>query len=390
MIVQNEAESLAACLSSVQGIVVEMVVLDTGSVDRTAEIAREWGAQVYDFQWIQDFAAARNAALQQVQGDWVLVLDADEVLVSSCVPALKQVIQQPQCLAVNLLRQEVGAGQSPYSLVSRLFRRHPGLYFSRPYHETIDDSVTQVLQQNPEWKIAALPGVAIQHSGYHPTVIAARDKLARAKSAMEKYLSNHPRDAYICSKLGALYLQVGASAQGVTLLEQGLKVKPIEPAILYELQYHLGIAYTQLQQPDKAEAHYRAALQQVLPLPLKLGAYNNLGSLLKDRGDFMGARATFQVALDIDPNFAVGHYNLGLTCKAMGNLSAAIAHYRRAVTLQPSYAEAYQNLGVVLFKVGRVPESLEAFRHAIRLYEHQESPEAESLRQGVRSLGFEV
>ena len=80
MIVKNEAHTLRACLNSVQGVVQQIVVADTGSTDNTQDIARECGAEVISFSWENDFAKARNAALALMTTDWVLVLDADEEL----------------------------------------------------------------------------------------------------------------------------------------------------------------------------------------------------------------------------------------------------------------------------------------------------------------------
>jgi glycosyltransferase involved in cell wall biosynthesis len=162
-IVKNEEATLPRTLDSVKDIVDEIVVLDTGSSDRTREIAQDCGARVYRFEWCDDFAAARNECLKYATGDWILVLDADEVLVPSIVPQIKQAIQSDRALLINLIRQEIGASQSPYSLVSRLFRNRPDIRFSRPYHAMVDDSVTDILKREPEWKIAALPDVAIWH-----------------------------------------------------------------------------------------------------------------------------------------------------------------------------------------------------------------------------------
>src|SRR5205823_5094968 len=80
MIVKNEEENLAACLQSVQGLVKEMIIVDTGSTDRTKEIAASFGAKVYDFTWIDNFAAARNESLRHATGRWIFWLDADERL----------------------------------------------------------------------------------------------------------------------------------------------------------------------------------------------------------------------------------------------------------------------------------------------------------------------
>lgn len=388
MIVKDEEQLLPACLASVQGVVDEIVVLDTGSRDRTVDIAKSYGARVYQTEWPNDFSVARNQALQYVQGEWVLVLDADEVLLPEIIPPLRQAIQQSDLLVINLLRQELGVAQAPYSLVSRLFRHHPQLYFSRPFHELVDESVAEIMQQEPQWQVGYLPQVAILHSGYQAAAISQRGKAERARTLMSAYLTHHPEDAYICSKLGGLYIQEGQAEQGIKLLEQGLANAPTEPQVLYELHYHLGIAYTYMAQLAIASAHYQAATQQPVPEVLKLAAHNNWGSLLMDQGNWAAARQQFQRSLAIDPNFAVGHYNLGITLKALGDLAGAISAYQQALHLQPDYAEAYQNLGVVLLKIGKVPESLEAFRRAISLLEPTQPVAAARLRQGIKEMGL--
>lgn len=390
MIVKNEEIALPQCLSSVKNVVDEIVVLDTGSTDRTVEVAKQFSAKVYYFEWCNDFSAARNHALRHVTGDWILVLDADEILGQEIVPHLKQAINNDRYLLINLLRQEVGAAQSPYSLVSRLFRRHPSIYFSRPYHALVDDSVSQVLSQEPYWQVGYLPAVAILHSGYQKNAIAQKGKFAQAAKMMESFLALHPTDPYVCSKLGSLYVQTGQVEQGVELLERGLTSESLNAQILYELHYHLGIAYSRWQDWRSAIAHYQAATSVDIYPMLKLGAYNNLGNLRRATGDLWEAKTAYEMALQIDPNFATGYYNLGITLKAMGRFQDAIAAYGQAIELNPMYTEAYQNLGVVLLKLGQVTESLAAFKQAIVLYESQNSDLAMQLRQSLQEMGFTV
>ncbi|KAM3097552.1 glycosyltransferase [Phormidesmis sp. 146-35] len=390
IIVKNEEAALPKCLASVRDVVDEMVVLDTGSTDETQAIARQWGAAVYSFEWCDDFSAARNESLKYVHGDWVLVLDADEVLVPEIVPDLKQAIQNEQRLLVNLVRQEIGAAQSPYSLVSRLFRRHPDLYFSRPYHAMVDDSVNELLQRESQWQIGYLPKVAILHDGYQPDVIAARDKFAKARSIMEGFLKTHPSDPYVCSKLGALYVEMGEVPKGLSLLERGLYAANIDIPILYELHYHLGSVHSELGNAIQAERHYQTAAEQPILPKLKLGALNNWGNLLKEKGNLIQAKQLYEQVLEIDPTLAIAHNNLAITLKSMGQFVEAIAHYQIAIQLQPQYAEAYQNLGVALLKIGQVPESLAAFRSAIALHQQTGSPEGDRLRQGLQDMGFVV
>jgi tetratricopeptide (TPR) repeat protein len=389
MIVKNEAENLPRCLTSVKDVANELIVLDTGSTDRTIAIAQAFGAQVQSFGWTNDFSAARNQALSYVTGEWVLVLDADEVLVAEVVPQLRQAMQGEDAIAINLIRHEIGAAQSPYSLVSRLFRRHPALRFSRPYHAMIDDSVVELLAKEPQWQVINLPEIAILHYGYQPGAIASRNKLETARTTMEGFLAAHPNDPYVCSKLGALYVETDQTAQGIELLQRGLRSSQAEPPVLYELHYHLGIAYSRLQQPIAAP-HYRQAIAQPILDSLKLGAYNNLGSLLQAQGNLAAAQALYEQTIAIDPTFAIGHYNLGMVLKASGQLAEAIAHYQQAIALRSDYAEAYQNLGVALLKLGRVSESLQAFSQAIALHDQQNPIEADRLRQGLQQMGFQV
>ncbi len=92
MIVKNEEANLATCLESVRGLFDEIVVLDTGSKDRTVEIARSFGARVFDFVWVDDFGAARNAALARATGDYAFWLDADDLIEASERVKLEELI----------------------------------------------------------------------------------------------------------------------------------------------------------------------------------------------------------------------------------------------------------------------------------------------------------
>jgi glycosyltransferase involved in cell wall biosynthesis len=401
MIVKNEESALPKCLSSAVNVVDEIVILDTGSTDKTPQIAQQFGAQVYHFEWSNNFSVARNEALKYVTGDWILVLDADETLKPEIVPHLKEAIKQEKYILINLLRQEIGATQSPYSLVSRLFRNHPGIHFNRPYHALVDDSITAILAQEPHWQIGYLPEVAILHAGYQKAVINQQNKYAKAALAMGEFFSANPNDPYVCNKLGALYVEMGKIQEGIELLKKGLNAvieleeskSPEQPNnsnydILYELHYHLGIAHATVKDYAWSIFHYQAAVNLPIYPLLKLGGYNNLGNLLKISKDFVGAKLAYEMAIEIDPNFVAGYYNLGMVCKEMGLFVEAINAYDQAILLNPDYAEAYQNLGVVLLKVGDVQASLEAFENAIALHELHNPQEAQRLRQGLQDMGI--
>jgi glycosyltransferase involved in cell wall biosynthesis len=222
MIVRDEAERLERCLASVVGFVDEIIVVDTGSQDDTIAIARAQGATVHQCPWPGDFAAARNQALELVQGDWVLVLDGDEWLRPEARAPLQSLMAQPELLLITLLRRELGAALAPYSCVSRLFRRHPGIRWERAYHSLVDDSVAALLRREPRWQVADCPEPALFHDGYAPERRRALGKAQRLRQAMESELVARPGDPYTCAKLGGLELAEGQRARGLELLRQGL------------------------------------------------------------------------------------------------------------------------------------------------------------------------
>ena len=92
MIVRDEASLLSECLASIQNVAQQIVVVDTGSNDDTVAIAKSFGAEVHHFEWIDDFAAARNESLRFATGDWILWLDADERLMPESLPHLKRLL----------------------------------------------------------------------------------------------------------------------------------------------------------------------------------------------------------------------------------------------------------------------------------------------------------
>jgi tetratricopeptide (TPR) repeat protein len=162
MIVRNEEEHLARCLASVASLVDEMVVVDTGSSDRTPLIAAVFGARVYTHRWTEDFAAARNAGLAHARGEWILVLDADEVLSQRDVPALRQLMTGSKVGFIlaprNYVREtdlqgwrpndgmydeEAGTGWIASPQV-RLFPRGPLCVYENPVHETVEPSLARL------------------------------------------------------------------------------------------------------------------------------------------------------------------------------------------------------------------------------------------------------
>ncbi|MEL6262734.1 MAG: glycosyltransferase [Cyanobacteria bacterium J06626_6] len=403
MIVKDESANLRRCLDSAKNLADEIIVIDTGSGDDTPMIAEAAGAKVNFLMWGDDFAAARNASLDQATQDWILVLDADETLTKSGKGLIRSIkeeqplghINPDNLLMVTMVRREIGANQSPYTQVSRLFRNLPAVKYIRPYHESVDDSVQALMAAESHWQVAQFGAVAIDHTGYGVDVIAAKDKFKRAQRIMAKHLSAHPEDTYIANKLGALYTQNNNWEKASNLLHTALRSGNFDPMTEYELHYHLGIVHrhqaaadtaAKAEALDAAAAAYRQAIAVPIAGILKLSAHLNLGGVLKQKGDLEGAIAQYEAAGRIDPKQPVTFFNLGVAHRARGYLEPAQRAYEYAIALDPNYAVAHQNLAVVLFKLGKLPESKAAFEKAIQLTESQNPAEAERLRQGLKSL----
>ena len=387
MIVRDEAAQIEDCLRSVQGFVDEMVVVDTGSTDNTAALAAALGARVEHMPWPGDFAPARNQALQWVTGDWVLVLDADERLRPEAIAPLRALMAQPDVLLINLLRHERGAVQSPYSNVSRLFRRHPAIRWSRAYHSMVDDSVAELLQQESHWRIADCPEPALLHDGYRPELLAQGNKPQRLRQAMEAELIERPGDPYACAKLGSLEVAEGNLERGLALLRQGLEQCPADAhPERYELLLHLALAEAG-RDPAAAATLYRQALELPLAPRLSLAARLNLAALLLQQGQGQEAEQLCQRATAVAPEIGLGWYNLGLIRRRLGDLAGALEAYREARRLSPDHAETHQNLAVALLLGGDIEGARSSFRQAISLLSQQgRSAEAAQLRQQAGAM----
>lgn len=399
LIVKNEEQHLPQCLASVQSIADEIIVVDTGSSDRTVPIAKKYQAKVFHFQWCDDFSKARNYAIAKAKGQWILMIDADEVLEQAAIAVLQAVMAQDDCLAANLLRTESGVNQVPFSYVLRLFRNHPEVKFWGYYHESLDRSITKLQAREPHWRLLDVDAPVLHHYGYTAQEIDRKQKHTFAKRLMNKHLEAFPDDIYMYSKLGALYITAaidrtgGADTDnlslGLQLLQRGLSLaesKTEQGLIRFELLFHLGLAHEYSGDFALAQDAYLQAIALDVTALVKLPAYTNLGGIYQENQQ-PEAIACFAKVIEIAPDYAQGHFNYGVALKTAGRFTEAIAAYEQAIALQPEYANAYQNLGVVFIKIGHFQKAMAAFTKALQLYEQQGNYSALALlREGLKEF----
>lgn len=356
LIVRNEEAFLAGCLASLAGHVDEIVVVDTGSVDGTIEIAESFGVRLLHRQWRDDFAWARNEGLAAATGSWILYIDADERLALPAGSSLRDNLAGDDVFASRLLfRPRVNA--TPFREY-RLFRNDPRLRFKGTMHETIMPDLAR-LQQTIGARVTDSPA-ELTHLGYE-------------EGSEWKHQRNLP-------------LLRAAIAR--------------EPHRLY-YWYHLAVTLLALNQPDEALSVGAEGLRRAREHPLT-GADRVVASLIA----LNHARILDQRGEDGLPTVAegLGHYPGNVTLLLLqarllvdaGDLDAALDILERLARIDSSsYADPQLShdrrvldvhvpdlLGVVLLRKGRRAEAAESFRHAAIA-----APEDMSYRIKAQALG---
>jgi len=184
MIVKNEEKFLPQCLESVQGVVDEIIIVDTGSTDRTVEIAENYHAQVYHHPWEGNFSKARNISLGYATSDWILVLDADEELEREDIPIIKSVINSNQydVIFCGVLSTSYNGDSKNYS--HRIFRRGKAHYEGIVHNQLIHEGTW--LHTN----------IRIYHYGYNLSKEEMQAKYRRTESLLKKQLEEDPSDPF--------------------------------------------------------------------------------------------------------------------------------------------------------------------------------------------------
>ena len=264
IIARNEEKNLSRALASVRGIADEVVVADTGSTDRTVEIAKEAGAVVCRFPWCDDFSAARNFAINQARGDWIFLLDADEELLPESFDELRSSIAQPDALAFFIRRQDLKrADQLDFFTMMwqlRLFRRRDDLRFLGRCHPDFKNLEEVEVRTGQQLRHS---NIIMRHYGYIGELIPA--KLRRGARLMELELKDRPGQLYYLIEYGRTLLMLDDPRGEEVLREAAVKLlahahEPEAPMPI------VGLLLEQLLQmpPEQLPAGFRPELVESL------------------------------------------------------------------------------------------------------------------------------
>lgn len=360
LIVRDEEVDLGFCLESVANVVDEIVVVDTGSKDRTVEIAHRFTNGVFHFDWIEDFSAARNFALEHATGDYILALDADqEVIESQSARARLEAFaagHSPETMGTVQIHSAFflrGKLQQGIEEAHRFFARGRYRYEGRIHEQLIPVAGS---------KETAPTGVSLVHKGYVFAPSSPLNKAHRNKRMLQRELAEHPDDEYYLYQLGRSHFCLEEFLEAADAFERAVASiafrgneiprsrngKPIAPTILADLLSLSAYAYVNTGQLVKARELLIAHEALGYPGTHTADFAHALGYVHLMAGDIARSRKAYEDSLAFGPateivrgtgSFA-SHYHLGLLCEADGNLPEAMTHLLQALCILPSYDAA--------------------------------------------------
>ncbi len=263
IIVKDEADYLAGCLESAKDVVDEIIVVDTGSTDNTKEIARQFGAKIFDFTWVNDFSAARNFSLSKATKDWILYLDADERLTEKS----KEIINELKfklrkagyyCKVVS---PSASTGNPSVMKYIRFFRNLQSPKFSGKVHEQIIPDL-----QKKGFELLD-SGIEILHIGYD----VDKSKLqSKARRNLELLLNDYKENpsTYNAFQLGQSYIFLNENELADKYFKIVAERKDLDNEHLAQTYRYLAAFALSQQRFDEAEKLAEVGLGYSLTSPL--------------------------------------------------------------------------------------------------------------------------
>jgi tetratricopeptide (TPR) repeat protein len=350
MIVKNEEQNLAACLSPVADLFDEIIVVDTGSTDRTKEIAVQQGASVFEFPWTDDFAAARNEALRHATGMWIFWLDADDRLDADNLAKLRQLMRDlPDANHAYMMRQLSVPDELTDSALAvdhaRLFRRHPQVQWRYRVHEQI----LACLRESGAKLVWT--DIVIRHLGYQDPSQRQR-KHDRNLRILRMELEEKPDDSFILFNLAATYMEHGQVTTAMPYLSRCLEKAHAGVSFLPKVYVLLTRGSQRLGRNDEALRYCREGKQR---FPEEAELWFEEGSFLLAHGELAMARLCFERILGlhsrrnyvgVDASLCSSHtrHNLALIYRGLKMPRQAEEQWRIVTQQTPEFGSAWMGL----------------------------------------------
>jgi glycosyltransferase involved in cell wall biosynthesis len=353
MIVKNEEHNLPDCLVSVGDLVDEIILVDTGSTDRTKEVARQFRARVFDFAWVDSFAAARNESLRHATGDFVFWMDADDRLDADNRARLRSLFRGLPDANVAFVMKCLCLPDPETRTATvvdhvRLFRNDPELRWEYRVHEQILPALRR-RGADVRWS-----DVVIRHAGYQDPALRRR-KLQRDLRLLHLERAEKPEDPFVLFNLGSIAQELGQFREAVSFLQRSLELSHPRDSIVRKLYALLAQCHRHLGQNGLALAACRKG-RECYPDDVELLFQEGLA--LRERGERTGARACWLALLQPQRHDHFASVDTGLTGYKVrhnlaqieleeGRLAEAERHWRAALAEQPGFVPARVGLAEV-------------------------------------------
>lgn len=312
IIVKNEERFLVDCLENVKDIVDEIIVVDTGSSDRTKELAKSTNAKVFDFKWRNDFSSARNFSLKQATSNWILVLDADErldeegkaeihKLINTKAHAMKSIIgfkldqrtyhpKDGEAVNVTTDSEKICTSFTGHdsSMLIRLFKNNPKICFKNKVHELVEHSIRDADGEIINTKI-------IIHHFSHIKKGTLLGKTHTYMDLMWDQLENDPKNPRYNRQVGLAFLENGRKDLALKYIKRAVALDPKFPGILADL----GKLYVELGNVKSAVKMFNMAIAID---KTDVSSLNNLAVIYMNLGKFNVAKKLLDKALQKEPD----------------------------------------------------------------------------------------
>ncbi len=373
MIVKDEEESLAKCLSSIKPVADEMIVVDTGSQDRTKDIATIFGAKVHDFQWTSDFAKARNFSLSKASCHWILVLDADEVISRRDherllrITGKKKKNQAYYLITRNYVEnatlagwqanqgeypeEEQGGGWIPSNKV-RLFPNDHRIRFHHKVHELVEPSIESLGIQVSQCVIP------VHHYGKLNRQRASAKDETYYNLGLEK-LENNKNDPKALTELAKAAAELERHQEAANLWKEVINLNPSDALA------HFGIGSAHLHNGNFVEAMSACETAMTLDEDMKEAAYNYSLCALYTGENLEKAIDSLELLLKKNPDYPPALGMLGTLCIMSGQKERGLAHIQRIKQLGFSGSDCFYQNARRLMERERPDEALRLMETAV-------------------------
>jgi glycosyltransferase involved in cell wall biosynthesis len=341
VIAKNEEKTLPRCLESVKDIVSEMIVVDTGSTDRTVEAAQSCGAKVYHFEWIDDFSAAKNFAISKARGNWIVFLDADEYFSTDSIPRIKDVIKfahQNKYDFIKVFMSHLNWKTKKLETSSeniRMFRNDPHIRYVGVIHEMV------IRSNYPARVLDATKQITVIHTGYSPETIQEKKKSKRNLDLLFRELEKKPKSSNLAFYISEAYMLDKDFENSLKYAKKVLEYRNSTLSGMYEKNYLNMIQCMRKMQYPETEV-LQLIYEAVKAYPTVPDFYLHLGDIYVQKNRNVDAIEAYQKGL----------------AQTLQTLRSG-AHFHAS--------NVYKTLGQLYYKLGNLQECIESYVNSLKI-----------------------